>query len=175
MQAWISLLGLYRWNSHIFDHFSVPAQVDKNTLTTMMLAEFAELEMLYPDPETFDTILEVWSRSRLPEWTKLAEALSQDYDPLWNKDGTITETTTGSGKTHQKLQVSAFNSDDLHDSQASSGDSSGTSTTTRRETGNIGVTTSQAMLTEEVELRSKYDIYHLIMAEFKRRFCIMVY
>lgn len=175
MQAWISLMGLYRWNNNIFDHFSLPAQVDKDTLTTMMLAEFAELEILYPDPETFDTILQVWSRSRLPAWTKMADALDEKYDPLWNKDGTITETTTGSGNTSQKLQVSAFNSDALHDSQASSGNSSGTSTTTRRETGNIGVTTSQAMLTEEVELRSRYDIYHLIMAEFKRRFCLMVY
>lgn len=175
MQAWISLMGLYQWNNNIFRHFAVPTQVDKSTLTTMMLAEFAELEILYPDPETFDTILEVWSKSRLPAWQKLADALDEKYDPLWNKDGTITETTTGSGKTSQKLKVSAFNSDDLHDSQASTGDSSGTSTTTRRETGNIGVTTSQAMLTEEIELRSRYDIYHLIMAEFKRRFCIMVY
>lgn len=175
MQAWISLMGLYKWNNNIFDHFSLPSQVDKDTLTTMMLAEFAELEILYPDPETFDTILQVWSRSRLPAWQKLADALEEHYDPLWNKDGTVTETTTGSGNTSQKLQVSAFNSDTLHDSQASSGNSSGTSTTTRRETGNIGVTTSQQMLSEEVELRSKYDIYHLIMAEFKRRFCLMVY
>lgn len=175
MQAWISLMGLYQWNNNIFDHFSLPSQVDKDTLTTMMLADFAELEILYPDPETFDTILQVWSKSRLPAWQKLADALDEKYDPLWNKDGTITETTTGSGNTSQKLQVSAFNSDALHDSQASSGNSSGTSTTTRRETGNIGVTTSQAMLAEEVELRSRYDIYHLIMAEFKRRFCLMVY
>lgn len=175
MQAWISLMGLYKWNSNIFDNFHLPDNVDKDTLTGMMLAEFAELEILYPDPDTFDTILDVWSAARKPAWTKLAAALEENYDPLWNKDGTITETTTGSGNTSQKLQVSAFNSDALHDSQASSGNSSGTSTTTRRETGNIGVTTSQAMLTEEVELRSRYDIYHLIMAEFKRRFCLMVY
>lgn len=175
MQAWLSLMGLYRWDKRIFDHFSLPSQVNKETLTTMMLAEFAELEILYPDPETFDTILQVWSAARLPSWQKLADALDEKYDPLWNKDGTITETTTGSGTTNQKLQVSAFNSDELHDSQASTGNSSGSSSTTRRETGNIGVTTSQAMLTEEVELRSRYDIYHLIMAEFKRRFCIMVY
>ena len=41
MQAWISLMGLYRWNNNIFDHFALPDQVDKDTLTTMMLAEFA--------------------------------------------------------------------------------------------------------------------------------------
>lgn len=175
MQAWISLMGLYRWNNNIFDNFHLPNDVDKTTLTTMMLADFAEMEILYPDPDTFDTILDVWSAARKPAWEKMAAALAEKYDPLWNKDGTITETTTGNGTASQTLKVSAFNSDELHDSQSSSGSSSGSSSTTRRETGNIGVTTSQAMLKEEMEVRSEYDIYHLIMAEFKRRFCIMVY
>ena len=45
---------------------------------------------------------------------------------------------------------------------------------TRKETGNIGVTTSQQMLKEEYEV-AVINIYDMITTDFKRRFCILVY
>lgn len=47
-----------------------------------------------------------------------------------------------------------------------------TRTTTRQ--GNIGVTTSQQMLKEEMEI-AEINIYHQITKSFKKRFCVMVY
>lgn len=41
--------------------------------------------------------------------------------------------------------------------------------------GNIGVTTTQKMITEEIELRVKYNIYELIATEFKEKFCNLIY
>lgn len=41
--------------------------------------------------------------------------------------------------------------------------------------GNIGVTTSQMMVTAEVELRDKYTLYYLILDEFRREICVEVY
>ena len=41
--------------------------------------------------------------------------------------------------------------------------------------GNIGVTTAQKMITEEIELRTKNDITHFIVEDFKRNFCLLVY
>lgn len=41
--------------------------------------------------------------------------------------------------------------------------------------GNIGVTTTQKMITEEIELRVKYNIYELIANEFKEKFCNLIY
>ena len=41
--------------------------------------------------------------------------------------------------------------------------------------GNIGVTTAQKMITEEIELRAKNDITHFIVEDFKRNFCLLVY
>ena len=41
--------------------------------------------------------------------------------------------------------------------------------------GNIGVTTAQKMITEELELRANNDITKFIVEDFKRNFCILVY
>lgn len=41
-------------------------------------------------------------------------------------------------------------------------------------TGNIGVTTTQQMIREEREV-DRFNVYDEIVADFKRRFCIMVY
>lgn len=30
----------------------------------------------------------------LPNWKKMAEALTAEYNPIWNKDGTVTDTMT---------------------------------------------------------------------------------
>ena len=41
--------------------------------------------------------------------------------------------------------------------------------------GNIGVTTSQQMLEQEIEIAGKLNIYNLISDSFKNRFCLQVY
>lgn len=41
--------------------------------------------------------------------------------------------------------------------------------------GNIGVTTNQQMVTAEVELREKYDLYTLILYDFEREFMSQIY
>ena len=41
--------------------------------------------------------------------------------------------------------------------------------------GNIGVTTSQEMLTQELELAKIINVIPIIIESFKDRFCLMVY
>ena len=41
--------------------------------------------------------------------------------------------------------------------------------------GNIGVTTSQQMLEQEIEISSKLNVMNIIVQSFKTRFCILVY
>lgn len=95
-------------------------------------------------------------------------------------------------------QVSAFNQTTTYSPQykdthtgtdANSGGESGRSTVNSegsgeyarnrvletRTHGNIGVTTSQQMLTSELELTPLLDIYTRIADDFKREFCVMVY
>ena len=54
-------------------------------------------------------------------------------------------------------------------------DKTHTDTITHTEQGNIGVTTSQQMIEAEMKLREQYNIYEIIAAEFKAKFCLMVY
>ena len=42
-------------------------------------------------------------------------------------------------------------------------------------TGNIGVTTSQQMLEQEIEISAKLNVIKMIVDSFKTRFCILVY
>ena len=41
--------------------------------------------------------------------------------------------------------------------------------------GNIGVTTSQKMVEDEIVLREKFGIYDIIAASFAEEFCVMIY
>ena len=63
--------------------------------------------------------------------------------------------------------------------ELSSGTTTNDNSVTEGETvkiqGNIGVTTSQQMITDELILRANYDMDSIIAGEFKRQFCVMVY
>ena len=117
----------------------------------------------------------------LPSWTKIQEALTAKYNPIWNKDGTIWETYSyGAISTsgHSTDKVAGFNSDTTHNREQ--GESSATQeahmdTTERIEQGNIGVTESSAMVRHEVELRAEFNIYQIIADDFKHKYCLMVY
>ena len=41
--------------------------------------------------------------------------------------------------------------------------------------GNIGITTNQDMVTAELEMRDKYNLYYLILDEFRRDICVEVW
>lgn len=58
-----------------------------------------------------------------------------------------------------------------------SGSESGNNTLSRtsRVSGNIGVTTSQQMLSAELELDRKINMYDIITRDFRNRFCILMY
>jgi hypothetical protein len=93
-KAKLSVLGLYQWDHDIFADMAIPEDVDGETLTWKILEDCAELEILYSDPEYMKASLHNWSSAMLPNWNKMQEALTAEYNPIWNKDGTIQETRT---------------------------------------------------------------------------------
>lgn len=184
-KAKLSILGLYRWNPDVFKNMALPEGVDGEILTWKILEDCAELEILYSDPEYMQASLYNWSSAMLPNWTKMQEALTAKYNPIWNKDGTIRETynygainQSGSGSNTDK--VAGFNSDSTHtreesNSTGSSRQEAHTDRIERIEQGNIGVTESSAMVRHEIELREDYNIYSIIANDFKKHYCLMVY
>lgn len=197
MKAKLSILGLYRWNKSIFQDMALPAEVDPEVVTWQILEDCGELEILYSDPDYMQQSIKRWSEAMLPNWQKIVDALTAEYNPVWNKDGTIRETFTygtieqsgsenGNGTNNERDKVAGFNSDETHEREERSSDSASqtttqsrqeahTDTTERVEQGNIGVTESSAMVRHEVELRAEYNIYQIIADDFKRKYCLMVY
>lgn len=88
----LSVSGLYQYDDTIFDNLHIPEELDKPTLVAWILTECAELEILLPDPDVFKESVNYWSLAQMPIWQKLYDSTQFEYNPIWNKDGTYTET-----------------------------------------------------------------------------------
>lgn len=186
MNSTLSILALYNADNSLFDDMQLPAAIDRETVINGILLKCSELEILYPDPDYMKTALRIWSGYRITVWQSLYDTTQYDYNPIWNKDGTITETesrntsSSASGSGTGQQAVKAFNESDWADhtkntstSQASSSENEGI-TRERREQGNIGITTTQQMIKEEREV-SEFNVIQYIIDDFQNEFCLQIY
>lgn len=176
----LSILGLYEYDDTIFDRLTIPLDedsnplFDKDTLIGTICMQNAELSLLYADPATVKTMIGLWSVSSQYSWKTLAKTMYLEYNPIWNKDGKVTETETfGSGSTSVE-KVSAYESEDFTNRGKVEGRTDSGREFEKIEQGNIGVTSTQQLMKEEREV-AEFNIYDAISADFKNRFCVMVY
>ena len=95
----LSPLGLYNWDQSIFDLMQIPEQLNRDTLIDNLLAETAELEVLYPNPVVFKNLLGVWSAKNLDVWNRLYATTQYDYNPIENYNRYETGSDSGTGRT----------------------------------------------------------------------------
>ena len=96
----LSLMGLYNWDDTIFNLLEIPEDLDDDVLITNLLAETAELEVLYPNPTVMKTLIGVWSQKQCPIWEKLLSTTEYEYNPIENYNRYENETiTTDNDKT----------------------------------------------------------------------------
>jgi len=88
----LSILGLYMYDSSLFDGFNVPAGMVKALAVNQIVMNCAELEILYTDFDFLKDAIAQWSSVNQANWLKLYNTTILDYNPIWNKDGKITET-----------------------------------------------------------------------------------
>lgn len=172
--------------------------VDKDVLVDNLLLQLAELEVIYPDTEVMKEAIARWSATRVKEWDKLNLTLYLEWNPLYNYDrmeewtdgengsGSDNGSVEGSGTNTSTGSVAGFNSTTLVDNSKTvvSGNSTQSSTNSNSYNknsthsgtvkGNIGVTTFDKMVAQFRET-VKFNIYDVIIDEFKQRFCLMVY
>ena len=91
-KQFLSILGMYKYDSSIFDNMQMPYGVDKQTLIDNILLDNAELSLVYTDVDFMKDIIGIWSASELDIWTRLYSAFNEEYNPLWNVDENTTET-----------------------------------------------------------------------------------
>lgn len=179
--ATLSILGMYQYDNTVLNPMQLPDGVDRKKLVPDLLAELAEFEILYPDIQTFKTILRSWSSHRIDVWARIYNASRLDYDPIENYDRKEEWTDTGTAEGNAEQYTAGYNPNNLGDppgmvKQAEA--DSGSSSTGRHEGrvhGNIGVTTTQQMLEQELNIAGKLDVYVYIINDFKRRFCLPMY
>lgn len=114
--------------------------------------------------------LDNWSRTRLRYWQRIWDALNVDYEPLHNYDRTEEEVIDDDSNANSL--VAGFDSGELVDESAASGKAH--KDRKLRAYGNIGVTTSQEMLLQEINVANQ-SMQKMIIDEFKDEFCILVY
>ena len=176
----ISILAMYNHSPDVFRDFEVPKQIEKQDVIDSIILECAELSVVYPEYNTMQLAIKLFSKKRLDAWTRMATALFEDYNPLHNFDrfeeSSDDETNNSSGDANSVNTVNGYNGDDEHDKQTTHGtDSSKRGNKHKAHLyGNIGVTTSAQMLEGELAIR-KSDLINIIVREFKENFCIMVY
>ena len=95
----LSPLGLYEWDNTLFDLMQIPSALDKDTLVKNLIAETAELEVLYPNPVVLKNLIGVWSAKNIDVWNRLYDTTQYDYDPIENYNRYETGSDSGTGRT----------------------------------------------------------------------------
>ena len=175
MRATLSIKGLYDFDNTLFSEMSLPSGVALDDIISNLTVELAELEVIYPSVVTMKRAIGDWSKSRVKSWNKIVAALDADYNPIENYDRqeSWTDGATSSGGYVNK--VAGFNAAEMANQSSSDQETSSNSQHSGRVHGNIGVTMAQDMINAEIDMRVKFDIIHIIINEFKQRFCLMVY
>ena len=194
----LTLIGMYNYDQTLFDNVNLPTGYDKNTFIETLLLEHGEKCVLYADTDFMKYSLGVISRKWNNELKRIYEALSAEYNPIWNYDRNeeyedITERNSGGSVTTSQpvsgtdeSKVSAFNSSTYEpDKQTISNAGTVKSESDSGETGkithnahlfgNIGVTTSAAMVKEETQMRGNLNMYSAAGAIFANELLIQIY
>lgn len=103
--AMISILALTEHDPDIWRGFKVPGLLDitgdakksprwvpdRQTAIDYILTSCGEMSLVYSDPLILRHMIRTWTARRFPIWADLYNTTLYEYNPIWNKDGTITE------------------------------------------------------------------------------------
>lgn len=202
--AKITLIGMYNYSNTLFDDLVLPEGYDKESFIDSLILEHGEKCVLYSNFDYLKSCIGAWGRKWSLELSRIHEALTAEYNPIYNYDRYEKYTDTGSSTdkpdyestntlnngTTTENQISADNSSDYQPESKSVSSNTGSTSQTVKGTrsnieselnheahlyGNIGVTTSAQMVTEVVEQRMKYNLYETAAKLFANELLINVY
>ena len=146
--ATLSVLGLYKSDPSLFSEMVYPSGFtsdEKQTTVGNILADCAELECLYTDPDFMKTMIGLWSKLNISVWERIFTASQLEYNPIENYNRTELETIADDRTdTHSGNDVNKLTGTDtrlLDNTQTHSG--SDTHTTSETHTGTDTHTTSE--------------------------------
>lgn len=195
----MTLPGFARYDPYLFDGLTVPQGVSRETLINRTMLRAGEFPVIYNDPVYLRGVITSFSSAYQLEMSRTWEALNAEYNPIHNFDrneewtesetgessntSTSTDESTGTSTTSYK----GDNGGDWAEAQQDQSQTSGSGessvsaqgktdrTHSARLYGNIGVTTSQQMLTAELDLRLSASWYDLWASKLVAELCIPIY
>lgn len=175
--ATVSLLGLKRLNEGILNELVVPEGVDIEVVKDNLLAETAELEVIYPDAIFMQAMIGRWSAKELPVWQKLYETTILKYNPIenynvtekWSEDenttknldseatGNSTTQTDSTSKTHDETDtnngtnkyVSAYNETEFTPTEKTTGNAQTIEDSNNTTESDINVKSKDGLVSDE--------------------------
>lgn len=192
MELNLTLITLYKYmyerdgEDTLFKYLNVPSGYDKQTLIDTILLRGGEYEVIYADGDFMQYAIKNWSARTQEAMKRIYEALTAEYNPIENYDRHEEYTDEGSGTSNGSTtgmaahDVSGFDTS-LYSPESMDTDSTETETGYSNELthtahvhGNIGVTTAQQMVTEQVDLFSSIEVYDTVATLFLKEFVIPV-
>lgn len=86
----MTLIGLYNYENtferDLFSGLELPEGYDKTTFVNSLLLEHGEKCVLYTNPEFFKHAVAIWSAKWANELARIYDALTAEYNPIWNYD-----------------------------------------------------------------------------------------
>ena len=192
--AKITIRGMYNFDNTLFDNLSFPAGIDRDLAISRILNKSEEFCVTYSDFDYLKDRIGVWGKVWERTFEKWVAALSVEYDPLFNydrheeidddaKSHSSTETNANTNSNSEN-KVSAYDVDGYSNkeqvisgagtSQEGVGDADSETHRHAHLYGNIGVTTSQQMLRDELDIAT-WKLYEHISDLFIEEFCILIY
>lgn len=90
----ITLNNLIVFDESIFDGFNDIPDIDKDVLIDTIMMYYGERQALYPDADVMKRAVVMWVKRWKTNIARLWRVNVIEYNPIWNKDGTITEVRT---------------------------------------------------------------------------------
>lgn len=182
MSATVSLLGLKRLNDGILGELVVPDGVDVELVKDNLLAETAELEVIYPDAIFMQAMIGRWSAKELPIWERLYKTTLLEYNPIENydrmeewteaedtkknteadatgtsktdTDGTSTRKSNTDGVINDQKYVSAYNEVEFTPTERDNNTQNEKNNSEQKDVGTVSVKTSAENTTDETGNRN---------------------
>lgn len=82
----MTLIGLYNLDSDFFEPLTLPDVYDKNVFINTLLLEHGEKCVLYTNPDFMKSAMSIWSAKWDLELQRIYDALTAEYNPIWNYD-----------------------------------------------------------------------------------------
>lgn len=182
MSATVSLLGLSRINPGILGDLVLPDGLDADLVKDNLLAETAELEVIYPDAVFMQSMIGRWSAKELPIWERLYKTTLLEYNPIENydrmeewteaedtkknteadatgtsrtdTDGTSTKQSNTDGVINDQKYVSAYNEIEFTPTERDNNTQNEKNESEQKDVGTVSVKTSAENTTDETGNRN---------------------